>query len=147
MKVILLKDVPKLGKKYDIKNVSDGYARNFLCLNKLAELATEKAIKNTESHKEKLIITRKQEEAEVEKKLAGLEGVKVTLKSRANMEGHLFAGIKAEELSDLLKDQTGFVIAPEYINLSKPIKTIGEHNIDVIVGGKNGKFKLIVERE
>jgi ribosomal protein L9 len=69
----------------------------------------------------------------------------VTVKEKANEHGHLFASIHKEELSAKLKEQSGLDFPPEYFDLDKPIKEIGEHEIKVIVGGKKGIFKLVIE--
>lgn len=147
MKVVLLKDVPKLGRKYDIKDVSDGHGRNFLIKNGLAEFATPGALKKADEAKQKIVAVKKMEEAEVEAGLARIAKVTLNLKGKANEEGHLFAGVKAEDLSVALKSMTDLTVAPEYIKLDKPIKTVGEHEIEVAVAGKKSKFKLVVEKE
>ncbi|MDO8493503.1 MAG: 50S ribosomal protein L9 [bacterium] len=147
MKVVLLKDIPKVGKKYDIKDVSDGHGRNFLIRNKLAELATPHSLRMVEDMKGKITAQKNIEEAQVEAGLAKLSKAKITLKGKANEEGHLFAGIKAEELSDAIKDQTGLTVSFEHINLDKPVKMVGEHEVEVSMGSKKAKFKLTVEKE
>ncbi len=147
MKVILLQDVPKVGKKYDIREVSDGYGRNFLLRNKLAEAATDKSLKVAEEMKQKMVAVRKMADAETESSLAKISNIKLTLKGRANEEGHLFAGIKSEEISRAIKDQADLVVLPEFIMIDKPIKTLGEHTIGVSLAGKTASFKLVVDKE
>lgn len=147
MQVVLLKDVPKVGKKYDAKDVSDGYGRNFLLRNGLAELATPKSLKMAGDMRSKVVAEKKMEEVEIEAGLAKLSGAKVVLKGRANEEGHLFAGIKTEEISLSLKEQTGLLVSPDYIKLDKPIKMVGEHQVLVIVGNKKAPLKVLVEKE
>lgn len=146
MKVVLLKDVPKVGKKYEVREVSDGYARNFLLKGGLAELASPKSLKMVEDLKQKKLSEKKSEEAKIESLISKLSSVKIILKERANDEGILFAGIKAEDLSKSIKDQTELIVLPENIKLEKTIKMVGEYDVSVQMGDKKTKFKLIIER-
>ena len=145
MKVVFLKDVPKMGKKYDVKEVADGYAQNFLLPKKLAELATKNSEKTVEKFKLQEAEMKKVDQAILVKNLKALSEAVVTVKEKANEQGHLFAAIHKEELAKRLKDASGLDFPPEYIDLEKPVKEIGEHEITVIVGEKKGKFKLSVE--
>ena len=147
MKVVLIQDVQKVGKKFDIKDVSDGYGRNFLIKNKLAELATPKNLKNIDELKQKNVAVKKMQEAEVQKSLEKLATLKITIKRKANDEGHLFAGIDSDAVSDFIKSYADLVVMPEYIKLDKPIKSIGEYHVSVDVGSKKGVFTLNVEKE
>jgi len=145
MKVLFLKDVPKIAKKYDIKEVSDGYAQNFLFPRKLAEIASKGAEARVEKFKKTEVEMKKVNEALLHKSMKALEETVVTVKGKANEEGKLFAAIHKEEIADKLKEQAGIEMPAEYLDLEKPVKEIGEHEIPVIVGEKKGKFKLIVE--
>lgn len=131
MKVILLQDVPKLGNKYDVKNVSDGYARNFLFPRKLGEIATEKKIKEIETKKKQGEQIREIDKDILEKNIGELDGVKISIEEKANEKGHLFAGIHKEEISKILKEQKHIDIPIELIDLEHPIKETGEHKIPV----------------
>ncbi len=146
MKIILLKDVPKVGKKYETKEVPDGYGRNFLLKRGLAEVATAGAIKRVEEIKKTAAVEKKIQEDLLMKNLEDLNGITITLKEKANEEGHLFAGIHKEEIISEIKKETRLDIIPEYIDLDKPIKKIGEFDIGISVNGKKAKFKLIVEK-
>ena len=146
MKVILLKDTPKIGKKFEIKNVSNGYAQNYLIPNKLAEIAT----KETEArialakslHDEKTKAT----EAELLKKLKGIKDAVITIEEKANDKGVLFAGIRGDELVSHIKKELDLDISPEHIVLKEPIKEIGEHMVEIIVQDKKTSLKVIVEK-
>lgn len=131
MKVILLQDIVGLGKKYDVKNVSDGYARNFLFPRKLAKLATPKAIKAVESEKKRLEEERKVQEDILQKNLEDLKDLKVVWDGKNNEKGHLFAGIHSQDISKILKEQSHLDIPAELIQLEKPIKKTGQHKIKV----------------
>lgn len=143
MKVILLTDVLKLGKKFEVKNVSDGYGRNFLIKNKLAEIATKDSIKKTEDKKKRLEETRKEEESAILKKLESLGDL--VIESKANGEGQLFAGIKKSEILEEFKKRD-IKLEENSVLLEKPIKSIGDYGLEIILGGKKHKAKLKVER-
>ena len=98
MKIILLKDVPKVGKKHETKEVPDGYGRNFLLKRGLAEIATASAIKRVEEIKKTAAVEKKIQEDLLMKNLEDLNDITITLKEKANEEGHLFAGIHKEEI-------------------------------------------------
>lgn len=144
MKVILLKDVPKIGKKYEVKDVSDGYGSNFLLPQRLAEIASSGTIKKIEIMKEAEAIERKIQEDLLLKNIASLSSATVIMDEKANSKGHLFAGIHKNELVEALKTQTHLDILPEFIELEKPIKEVGEHSIAVSVRDQKTTFKLIV---
>ncbi len=147
MKVILLKDISKIGKKFEIKNVSDGYAQNYLIPNKLAEIAT----KETESrvalakslHDEKI----KEGEAELLKKLKDIKDKIITIKGKANDKGVLFAGIHNNEIASHVKKEFDLAISPEHIVMDEPIKELGEHTIEIVVQDKKTSLKVIIEKE
>lgn len=145
MKVILLKNVPKIGQKYEVKEVSDGHASNFLIPRGLALVASQSALKQVENLKAKDVMEKNVHEDLLLKNLEDLAGVTVHMTESANEQGHLFAGIHKEEIIPALKEQTRLEISPEYIILEKPIKTTGEHEITVSVQDKKTTFKLIVE--
>lgn len=146
MKVIFLRDVPKVGKKHETKEVPDGYGRNFLLKRGLAEIATTGAIKRVEEIKKNVEVGKKIQEDLLIKNLEDLGGITITLKEKANEEGHLFAGIHKEEIISEIKKETRLDMSPEFIELDKPIKKTGEFDINVSVRGKKAKFKLIVEK-
>ena len=131
MKVILLQDIASLGKKYDVKNVSDGYARNFLVPKNLAKIATPKAIKAIEAEKKRLEEERKVQEDILQKNLEGLKDLKVVWDGKNNEKGHLFAGIHSQDISKILKEQSHLDIPAELIQLEKPIKETGQYKIKV----------------
>ncbi|MFA5841567.1 MAG: 50S ribosomal protein L9 [Candidatus Paceibacterota bacterium] len=145
MKVIFLKDVPRVGKKYEVKNVADGFVKNMLLPKGLVELATEKAMSRVELLKKANEAEKQVRENLIMKNVGELGGVVITLKEKTNEKGHLFAGIHNAELVKALKEQTRIDIEPEFIILEKPIRETGEFTIPVKIHDKNGSFKLIVE--
>ena len=146
MKVIFLQYVPRVGKKYDIKEVNDGYAVNFLLPRKLAETATPKAIAELEKRKKSIAIEREVQESLLLKNLEEIKGKTITLKAKTDEKGHLFAQIHKKEIVEAMKAQNHADIGEEFIALEKPIKETGEHEIPISIKGKKSSFKLIVEK-
>ena len=145
MKVILLKDVPKLGRHFDIKDVSDGYAQNLLIPRGLAIAATADALKRTDVERKAVEGERKVREDLLVKNIKDLDSVTITVKGKASEKGHLFAGFHKDAIVAELQKQTELQIDPSFIQLEHPIKEVGEHTITVKGGGKEVKFKLIIE--
>lgn len=145
MKIILLKDVKKLGKKNDIKEVSSGHALNFLIPNGDAIAATKQSLKQVEVQKAKMAGEHKIEAELLAKNIEQLNKTVLTVKGKANEKGHLFAGLHQKEIAAELLNQTRLQISPESIQLEHPIKEVGEHSISVAAAGKTAKFKLVIE--
>ena len=98
MKIILLKDIPKIGRKYDVKDVADGYALNLLIPRELAAIASPQAMKRVEQMKEKEGAEKKIQADLLLKNLETIKGLTLNLKEKANDKGHLFAGVTKEIL-------------------------------------------------
>ena len=153
MRVILKENIKGVGRKYEVKNVADGYANNFLIPRKLVEYASPEAVKKAEILKATNSAEIEIREKLTEKQIEMLKGVKVILKKKGSEKGHLFEKIHPEEISAALKEQAKIEIDPEFLVIEKPIKEIGEHTVSVQVGlpaqsGKNqGEFKLVIEIE
>jgi len=146
MRVIFLKDVPRVGKKYDIKEVNDGYAVNFLLPRRLAEAATLKAVAELEIRKKEIVIEREVQESLLLKNLEEIRGKTIIMKGKANEQGNLFSAIHKKEILEAMKDQHHADIMEEFIVLEKPIKAVGEFEIPISIKGKKSSFKLIVEK-
>lgn len=144
MKVVLLKDVPGVGVKNDVKNVSDGYALNLLIPKKLAIAGTPQTIAHAERVKSEQEGERKVQEDLLFKNLSSMEGLKIEMSGKANEKGHLFASIHPSAIAAELKKQKGIDVPPEFLQSEKPIKETGEHKISVKVQGKTGGFTLVV---
>jgi len=147
MKVILLKDIPKIGKKYDIKDVPDGYANNFLLPKKLVEPATPKKVKEIEEQKKSIQIEKQIQDDLLMKNLAAINGLELIIKGKTSDAGHLFKAIHKEDIAEKMKKDYHIDIAPDCIVLDKPIKTNGDYNITIQVKDKKTTFKLIVEKD
>ncbi len=144
MKVILLKDVRKVGKRFDVKDVADGYALNFLIPQKLAEVSNPSNTKKLGSMKAQDELKRKVNEDLLVKNLKSLKDITVTLEENANEKGNLFKGIHKDEIVAALKAQGHLDITGEYIVLEKPIKEVGEYTIEAKVQDKSVEFKVVI---
>lgn len=147
MKVIFLQDVPRVGKKYDIKELNDGYALNFLFPKKWAMLATPKAIAEVERHKKEIVIEREVQEDLLVKNLEEIKGKTITIKTKADDKGHLFSGIHKKMLVETMEKENHVQIDEKFIVLEKQIKEIGEFEIPILIKNKKSSFKLVVIKE
>ncbi len=148
MKVILLADVKGTGKKEQIVEVSDGYARNFLFPKKLAMEATATAInsvkraKEAEAHREDL---RRKEAMDMAERLRKQV---IHLKARAGEKGRLYGSITGQEVADALEKQHGVAIEKRRVELSEPIRSIGEYEASVwLYAGVTIPMRVIVEAD
>ncbi len=144
MKIILLKDISGVGRKYDIKNVADGFARNVLLPRQQAEIATEATVKRMEKLKTDDVDRKAAHAEELLAQLMRAQEVAFEIARKANDEGHLFAGLKKEDVLKVIHDK-GFTFGEEHVQVEKPIKTTGKHDIEVIVGTKKGILTLDVK--
>ncbi len=131
MKVILTQDVKSQGKKGQLINVSDGYARNFLFPKGLAIEADAGAmndLKNKESSRLHKIELEKQAAREV---AAKLESVSVKLQSKAGVDGRLYGSVTSLEIAEQLEKQHGIKVDKRKIQLNDPLKTFGVHSVPV----------------
>ncbi len=147
MKVILLKDIDKLGEKFEVKEVKDGYARNFLLPKGLAKQATESALKWLEMQKEIIAKKAEGELKEVEKMVAKIDGLEVLIPVKVGDNGQLFEKINAQKISKKLKEE-GLEIKKDQIILEKPIEKIGEYSAKVkFEHNLEAEIKIIVNEE
>jgi len=144
MKIILLKDVEKLGKKGEVKKVADGYARNFLIPQGLAVLATEEELKKLEQ-RQKIESEKAKKELELYQELAlKLDGLELEIPAKVSEDGKLFGAITPSKICEYLKERE-FEINPKQIKLERPIKEIGEYEVTIeLPHGLESKIKIIV---
>jgi large subunit ribosomal protein L9 len=145
MKVILKQDVKGVGRKFEVREVAEGYANNFLIPKKLAEFATKEAVKRAEILREKTLAEMKIREELTRKQIEMLKEVKVVIKKKANEKGHLFEQIHIPEIIEALKSQAKVEIPEDFIVLEKSIKEVGEHLIPIKTDNFVGEFKIIIE--
>jgi large subunit ribosomal protein L9 len=145
MKVIFLKDVPRVGKKNDIKEVNDGYATNFLLPRKLAEIATPKAVKELEIKNNQVKVERMVQDELLTKNLEEIKNKVVTIEAKAGEKGSLFSSIHKKDIAEMMYKQHHIQIDEEFIALDKPIKVTGEFEINLSIKNKTSSFKLIIK--
>ena len=147
MKVILKEDVHNLGQQGDIVEVKPGYARNFLMPQKLAILFTQKQMRSIEEAKK---LEERKLEMQKDKLLAtikDIENLNLNVKMKSEEGDKLFGSVTKLDLVKLL-EENNIEIDKKYIDLNSPIKTLGEHKIDIIFTGDiSGSFTLLVEKE
>ena len=147
--MIVAQDIIGVGRKGEVKNVSDGYARNFLLPNKLGQIATPAAIASAEKLRKQAEQDKDVQKDILEKNIKSLKDLKVQIKAKANEKGHLFSIIHPDEISKILKEEHHLDIPSKLIEIEKPIKEIGEHIIKIypafnISGAKHQEFVLDV---
>ncbi len=154
MKVILTQDVKGSGKKGQLVEVSDGYARNFLLKKGLAKEATAQAmndLKNKEAAKHKEAA--KQYHADMEKKAAEesaakIEGKTVKLTAKAGQKGRLFGSVTAKEIAEAVNKQYGVTVDKRKIVLDTDIKNFGTYQVEVkFMAGVSTKISVMVSEE
>ncbi len=145
MKVIFNEDVKGQGKKGELKEVSSGYARNYLLPRKLATEATAdnlNAFKLREKAKAAQIAKEKAQAAEYAEKLSA---VQVTIRAKAGANGKLFGAVTSQEISEALKEQFGMDIEKNKIVQPEPIKAYGSYTVKVKLGYEiSGNVNLLV---
>lgn len=145
MKIILKADIKGVGKKDQIINASDGYARNFLFPKNLAVEANNENISKLKAQNDSKAYKKEQEKEEAKKlanKLAGIQ-LKVPVKSGEN--GKIFGGVSAKEIADLLKQNYNIEIDKKKIDMKETIKTLGLRTISIkLYDGVVGNLKVDV---
>ncbi len=148
MKIILQQDVEKLGKSGQIKEVSDGYARNYLIPRGLAMLASASSINLA---KQQATTRHKQEEREHKEAgqlAASLAETTLTIKAKVGEQHRLFGSITAADIAEELEKTTGFKVDRRKIHVSEPIRSIGSHTVDIHLGPDlNPTLTVVVEPE
>ncbi len=148
MKVILLADVKALGKKGDVVEVSDGYARNMLLPKKLGVEATDKNkndLKLQKAHEEKVAA---QKLAEAEAMAGDLDKIKITVTMKAGENGKVFGSVSSKEIAQAAKDQHNVELDKKKIQLEEPIKSFGEFTVPIKLHSKvTGKLHVVVKEK
>ena len=147
MRVILLQDIEKIGKKHEVKEVKNGYARNFLIAKGLAKPATKEALEWLDLQKE--IETKKAEEElkKAQNIASAIDGQEVIIPVKIGEEDQLFESITAQRISEKLKE-LGFDVKKGQIALTEPIKELGEFPIKIkLEHNLEAEIKIIVTEE
>jgi large subunit ribosomal protein L9 len=144
MKVILLQDVEGLGKKYEIKEVKSGHARNFLLPQKLVRAANRPALKWLADQKE-VIEKAAEEDLKIAQALAsGLDGLELSIAMKVGDEGQLFESINSQRIIEKLKEM-GFEVKKSQVKSADPIKELGEFPVSISLDHNlEAEIKLII---
>jgi large subunit ribosomal protein L9 len=141
MKIVLLKDIHGLGKKYEAVTVADGFALNNLIPKKEAVFATDSVIAQYAKIKEAEGENRRVKEEEVVNNLDSIVSKTYEVSAKANEQGHLFAALHKEQLADVLNVDAHFIV------MDKPIKEVGEHEVTLKVRDIEKVVKVTVVGE
>lgn len=149
MKIILLQDIKNLGKKNDIKNVSDGYARNFLLPKKMAQIATKESVRGVEKQKEATERHRDELKDAMEKIAKKLSGREFHFYPEIGENNEVFSSISKKDIKEAVERELDFlredlkssIFGKIKINLTKSLKELGIHEIKINLGG-NIEFSI-----
>jgi large subunit ribosomal protein L9 len=141
MKVIFIKDTPKLGKKGDIKEMADGYARNYLFPNKIAVEATPSEMKKLAEHKANLATNKAFEIAKFETIAKEIQEQNIEIAESANDKGILFKAVTGKDIATILRKKVNLPIEDSFFT-GTHIKNTGEHTINATIGSKNIKLQI-----
>ena len=145
MKVILKADIKGVGKKDEIVNASDGYARNFLFPKNLAVEANAENMSKLKAQKESTQFRKDTEKEDAKKTSEKLTKIMVKVQVKAGENGKIFGGVSEKDISENLEKQHNIKIDKKKIDLKETIKTLGVHNVDVkLYEGVLGKIKVDV---
>ena len=144
MKVVLLEDVKNIGKKGEVKEVKDGHGMNFLIPQKKAALATDGSVRQAELNQSKQDEVAQDNLEKNEAEAAKIDGQKISIKAKAQDE-KLFGALSEGDIEDALT-KAKIKLTNGKLNISEPIKTVGEHEIEVTWGTDlTAKFTLVVK--
>ena len=148
MKVVLLQDVAQLGKAGEVKEVADGYARNFLLPRGLAEFASPSLLKRAEEQLQAEVRRQRMADAELVSLAQDLEGAEVSIKAKVGSQGRLYGAITSGDIADGLNRVTGKGIDKKKIELEEPIHQLGEYEVVVRLSKELvPKIRVVVEEE
>ena len=147
MKVILKEDVQNLGQQGDVVEVKSGYARNYLMPQKLAILFTKQQKKSIEEAQRVEERKLEREKDQLESVLKQVEDLSLSLKMQSEEDSKLFGSVTKLDIVKLL-EENGITIDKKYVDLSSPIKTLGEHKVNIVFTREmSASFTLTVEKE
>lgn len=126
----MLKNVPKIGKKDEIKDLQEGYVRNFLIPQKLAVIATPEAIKKLERSQSEIRVEREVQSDLFKKNLRAVQGLAVTIPAKANAEGKLFQAVHIKDVVAALKKDHRVMLDEHFVHM-EPIKHVGAFTASV----------------
>ncbi len=147
MQLILLQDVPKVGRKFDVVMVSSGYANNFLLPRKLAEVATPKKSADLAARKAAIQAADAARSADIEERLGKLDGETVVLTAKADDNGHLYKKVHADDIVAAILSTHSLLLSEETVLLDAPLHEVGDHPVSVEAAGKRVTVTVRVTAE
>ena len=148
MKVILLEDVKSLGKKGEIVNVSDGYAKNFILPKKKGVEANNKNLNDLKLHNQNEQKVAEQKLADAEALKKDLEDKKVVLSMKVGEGGRTFGSVSTKEIAEAAKEQIGMTLDKKKMSLPVPIKSIGTYTVNIKLHAKvTAELSVVVEEK
>lgn len=134
MKVIFIEDVPNVARAGEIKDVADGYGRNFLIPRKLAILANPQILSNIETQLKARAHREAQTEAEMVELASQLDGKEIVLKAKVGQKDRLYGSITPADITSELESTTGLVVDKRKVELENPIRQLGSYEVSVRLG-------------
>lgn len=145
MKIIFTADVPRTGKRFEIKDISDGFARNFLFPKGLAVPATSESIKKYQAMAQKMRDQDLLKDKLLDEMIEKLDGSEILMTAPANEKGNLYKGIGKDEIIARITEEKRAALSPERIELGAPLKEVGSHPIELL--GKDKRATITVRIE
>lgn len=144
MKVILLQDVAKIGRRFDITDVPDGYALNRLIPKGMAQAATTENIKQAQARATKTQADRDADQAVFADTVKALTDKTVSIAVEANEEGRMFQALKVDAVVEAANAENGVALQESHVVIKTPIKEVGTHTIELVSGDVHGKLLIEV---
>lgn len=143
MQVILLQDIKGVGKKDEIINANDGYARNYLLPKKLGVEANKENLSKLKAKNDSKAYKKSVEKEEAQKIAEKLKGILLKIPVKSGENGKIFGSITSKEIADNLKEQYGIDVDKKKIDLKEPIKSLGSFNVNIkLFEGVLGNLKI-----
>ncbi len=147
MQVILKQDIPKVGHRFDVVTVSNGYANNFLFPQKLAEPALPHKVAELEKLKAKAKAEEEAKTAELKEKLEKINDTEIEMEAKSDEQGHLYKKINSKDIVETMKEKADIDLPETAILLDSPLTETGEHEINIEIVDEKITITLKIERE
>ena len=144
MRVVFLDDVDGVARAGEIKNVADGYARNFLLPRKLAAAATTASMQQAEKRAKQLAVEQEKLDAAAQKIAGGVSSAPIVIMVKAGDEGRLFGSVTASDIAEAVNERAGTQLGHRQVTLSRPIREVGSYEIEVSLT-RNVKAQVAIE--
>jgi large subunit ribosomal protein L9 len=144
MRVVFLDDVDGMARAGEIKNVADGYARNFLLPRKLAAAATTASMQQADKRAKQLAVEQEKLDAAAQEIAGSVGGSPIVIMVKAGDEGRLFGSVTASDIAEAVNERAGTQLGHRQVALSRPIREVGDYQIEVSLT-RNVKAQVAVE--